>query len=63
MGSTPPPEQVSRPVGQPLAGLASGGVSLTESPSGVSFLYLNSSIVPESLTSAAATALERVVEA
>ena len=32
MGSTPPPEQVSRPTGQPEAGLASGGVSATWSP-------------------------------
>lgn len=32
MGSTPPPEHVSRPVGQPEAGEASGAVSDTESP-------------------------------
>ena len=29
MGSTPALEQVSRPVGQPLAAVASAGVSLT----------------------------------
>jgi len=64
MGSTPPPEQVSRPVGHPKAADASGG--LYESKTLQSAYHQESEVwvsrVRNAVTSTGAAALEGVIK-